>query len=242
MGPFRCANELLTITVNPHQITCACIVPARSSSLDYPSLTLRAFESFSFDQNELHHTLVYNPSHIHKTLQPFITKNRLHHARVAWALRGPAVHEALIFLHTPTPARSDFKVIPGIHWLWHHQYVCTHDDNQFMFYLAGMQRQHIVQYHALTRLLQLRPARITTTSMSLLRLSRFLYGNTFRSSALRQRLMDKGNNIDALYDAHMLARILTIGADSMIHHYQEHTLALLTACALVISEADDEEY
>lgn len=238
MWPLSRPDALVAITVEPSLVTCSWI--SCTSQTSFPNLKLNAFESFSVQDNTFHELVPFNIAQIQEQISVFLKTHRLHNARVAWALSGPVVTEQIVA--SPT---SEFEYFPSPHHeeqLWHvrAQYLFPNESNQFVYYVARMYLPHVLAYQALSRTLGMRPARITTMSISLLRLARYIGGGSFRATSLRQRLIDKSYNIQSLYSPETIDRIMQIPRwwhmDTTPYSNQ-----LLCACSLSISEADHYE-
>lgn len=205
------------------------------SSNGHTPLVLRAYERFPCTNLELEHCILYNPTWAKKNIKTFIQRYALQKAYVSFSIAGPSCKEYIIKHHHASPQLDEFSLEQQAHWYWEYRYLYPHDDGSFMFYVCGLPASVVLQYQLLAHALHLNLITITTRSMSLFTLYRFMYGTAFRKGQLAVHMAQREQNPERLFSKDSLHRILAIPAShSMVK--EDELSSLLHACGLFVTE------
>lgn len=223
--------KLITIVFTPHNLICAWIEPSHG----HTPLILRAYERFPCVNLELEHSILFNPSIIKKYITQFIHRHALEKAYVSFSIAGPSCKEYVMKHHHASPHFAEFNLEKQPHWYWEYRYLYPHDDGTFMFYVCGLPAPIILQYQLLAHALHLNLITLTTRSMSLFTLYRFMYGAAFRKGQLAVHMAQREQNPERLFSQDSLHRILTMPSSFPIEKEKEFSF-LLHACGLFVTE------
>ena len=202
----KLSDELVTITINPSEISLGLIKPTKKASapLELQSLRTIANKQITID------SVLYNPTALKNQITAFINSYNLNNAFVALCLTGAGVYERLVVLPKSNPQPSDFAHLKLGKLSFDYTYLYPTDTGQFVFYVAGMSRELLFQYQLLILQTSLHLVSITTNAHVLFTLYRSLYGTAFRQTQLAADMERSQCRLDLLFTPDMLHRLVNV--------------------------------
>jgi hypothetical protein len=227
-------HEIVTVSFSSDSLVCSWI---QKTNNGLAPLVLRAYERYLFDNLELEHLTIFNPTTIKKHITSFLHKHDKQNAFIVFSLDGSGVTEQFVALPTSTPHRADFGVTYSSNVLWGHRYVYPNDHGQSVFYVYSVPRSLLLQYQLLAVAAECNVITITTKNMGLLTVYKHIFGAAFRRSQLAIDMMRHNNNIDDLISVDILKRIITVPLSVQLNDERSYIAA---ACGLFFDEKEIE--
>lgn len=223
-------NRLVTIHFQPHVLSCSIITPSQNPA----PYTLSAYQETSLTHFELEQLKLFNPTAIFQYIATFLRAHRAHNAYIACTLHGPGVFEQFMQTYTTQPTLDTFALPDKHKYFWDYRYAYPLDHGRWMFYVAGIKKELLLQYKLFAIRHKLNITTITTQRIALLSLYKFQNAATFRESKLAIDMLQHNNMPEELFSTDTLHRTLYI-PPSLAGRYT-HPSHLLYACGLHIAE------
>lgn len=208
MWPFtRKQNELVTISLTPHHLTC-CLIE-QSQKKDTLHL-VKAYTRFPLHHLEFAQAVLFNPTVIKQQITQFLTNAGLSYPRVALSISGPRVFEQIVQTHEASATKTSFA-LPELETLTCDcSYLCPSQKGGFDFFVCGIKQEHLFSYQLLAHATNIDLVTITTGQHALLQLYKHTRGTSFRQSQLSLDLLANKYDPNALYDATTITQSISI--------------------------------
>lgn len=238
MWPFNTfKTNIIAITCEPKAITLSWILSTQNKNK--PPLMLNAYEKINCNYLEVEQLIVFNPTRIKKYIDIFAKKHHITRPSLCIAVQGSQCHEQLIYHDKPSASLTTLGLSNHKQLQWQYRFLYPTDDHRFTFYAAGLPYYVITQYNLLARSMGLNFQTLTTYTMAMLCLYKYMYGTTFRHAQLGIHLKQSKHSIERLFSPDLLARIITIPT-TLVENKNENLSYLLAACGMFLTESTGE--
>jgi hypothetical protein len=222
--------HIVTITAQPTMLTCSIITPSSSAA----AFQLHAYEQHSLTRLELEQGYLYNPTRIAQHITSFVKKNKGQNAFIACALQGQGIQEYVITMPHAHHQRTDFKIPALATTTWDYHMLCPTDHGQWLFHVASINNDLLLQWQLMVTRAHLNLLAITTKRTALLQLYRYHQGAAFRQTKFAQDIAQQ-HRIEQWFTADMSNRILHIPPSHKINRETEAE-HLMAACGLLVAQ------
>ena len=199
-------NDIICISINQSAVTCALI--KQGSSRAGSQLELHAFKAFEL-HNFITDTSICNPTALQKIITTFATTYNLKHAFATIAVGHTSIHEFLVNLPTANPNARDFSHLKLGKLAWDYRYLYPADNGNFVFYIAGVRHELLLQYTLMIQKIPLQFVTLTTSLHALITLYQACQASAFRQLKLEQDMQSCNYQLATLFSADMLYRLMS---------------------------------
>lgn len=156
MRHYKTIIDCVCIAARENRLTCAIFQVQNNKR---PELSLHAFKELSFNNFELEHLIVFNPTRIGSSITAFMTEHKIKNKDIFMSIDLPAISETLTQLSDDKPSKEFEKLV------W--QSIPIEESDPSMHYRCGIRREILFQYQLLAARFGLNLACLTTRTAAL---------------------------------------------------------------------------
>lgn len=172
-------------------------------------ICVRAQRTIACDTLEVYKGILYNLTKIRMLITDFIDAYQLHECPSAWWISQPTATEQYIGQVDAFVSRAHFQQYVTGSDVWDYRYLYPHENGSFIFYLARVPHWIVLQYQLLAHATASSVIVLTTDSLALIQLYRFVNGASFRGAKLAHDLAQHNNNLHPYFTRALISRMVS---------------------------------